>query len=203
MLVAKYENSRSELLAYNQSKVFLIKEGRIQKDVTCNVRGSNDFSGCIYAEVFGSPYLRAIDKETLGASPTFISNQYSQITAIDEVNLAAFSESFQRSTISKIKLDARKIETSIYTEPSPFTLDLHRMDSTSLLLFTSDDGAWSPFSFLDLERGLITNVISPNQGYYCKKPVVLDENKFALTTGQELLICDRRMGRVASLLSLD
>lgn len=74
-LVVKYENSRNELLAYYKQTLFLVnKEGQVKKEFAGIIHGSNDFSGCVYAEVIGNPNLVAVDKETLSASPTSISS---------------------------------------------------------------------------------------------------------------------------------
>lgn len=75
-LVLAYENSRNELMIYGKLAISLIKEGFVQKVmIGVHARGSNDFLGCVYAEVLDNPHFVAVDKETLCASPTLISNR--------------------------------------------------------------------------------------------------------------------------------
>lgn len=72
-----YENSRNELMVSHYRTLFLIdKEGQVKKEVAGIIHGSNDFSGCVYAEVLGNPNLFVVDKETLSASQTPISSLY-------------------------------------------------------------------------------------------------------------------------------
>lgn len=61
-LVAKYENSRNELLVHHDMAIFLIKEGEVKKEIAGIAQGSNDFSGCVYAKVSDNPYLVSVDK---------------------------------------------------------------------------------------------------------------------------------------------
>lgn len=77
------------------------------------------------------------------------------------------------------------------------------MDITSLLLieFLEDEYS-SPYSFLDVERGLETNLVLPRKRYRSNscEPIVIDENKlcFSFYLDKGLYIYDRRMGRIAS-----
>lgn len=117
---------------------------------------------------------------------------------MDETNLVGYS--FSQKSLSKIVFGAIQIETTI--DPRLHLFDLSRMNSTSILLCEQNNKKGFPYSFFDIERGLKTNLFSKNIKF-CNNPVVLDEYKLCFDVKGELFIYDRRMGRVASCLTLD
>lgn len=106
LLVAKHENNRNELLVYDESTISLVKEGCVQKKIVGNVRGCNDFSGCVYAIVpeYYS-HLALVDMETLCASPTPISSWYDKIVAVNQTTLVGHN--LRHRTLCKFNPNAR------------------------------------------------------------------------------------------------
>lgn len=116
--------------------------------------------------------LDSVNKETLCISPTPISYQYDKILAVDETTLAG--RKFFEDALYKISLDARYPDTLILTSPSLFrsNCSLHRTDNTSLLvdpMYYSD-----PLSFIDLQRGAVTDAIVRSNNNMCYGPAVLN-----------------------------
>lgn len=73
-LVPRYENSRKELLVYDNETISLVNKGSVVNQRTGGaVCGSNDFLGCVYAQAFKKPHLVAVEKENLVTYPTAIS----------------------------------------------------------------------------------------------------------------------------------